>query len=358
MASNSFGKLFRFTTFGESHGKAIGLIADGVPAGMELDEAWIQRDLDKRRPGQSAVTTPRKESDRVHILSGVFEGITTGHPVGMVIYNSDAVSTQYDNIKDLFRPGHADYTYFHKYRIRDYRGSGRASGRETACRVAAGAIAKRIIEQYGIVIFAGGVQIGNVLAKTFIPDQIYNNPVRSVDPGQAPEMEKLIRMVAAEGDSVGGVIECRIQGCPTGIGEPLYDRLDARLASAMLGLGAIKGIEFGSGFKVAEMKGSESNDPVTKGGFSSNHAGGILGGISTGQDIIFRVAVKPTSSISKMQKSLGLDGEEKEFSIDGRHDPCLVPRMVPVIEAMTAVVFADLVLLDRSSRIEGVRSSV
>lgn len=352
MGTNSFGEILTFTTFGESHGKGIGVVVDGVPAGIPLTEKDIQPDLDKRRPGQSGVTTPRKESDTVHILSGVFEGKTTGHPVGMVIWNSDAVSTQYDNIKDLYRPGHADFTYQHKYGIRDYRGSGRASGRETACRVAAGAVAKQLLRQVSdISVTAGTVQVGAVAAERFDPTAVYNNPVRSADPEIATAMEKIVMEAADNKDSVGAIVGCRIDGVPAGLGEPLYCRLDAQLAAAIVGLGGVKGIEFGSGFAAAVMYGSEHNDPLTGDGFSSNHAGGILGGISSGQPVWFRVAVKPTSSIGQQQRSLDLDGKPVEFAIDGRHDPCLAPRMVPVIEAMTAFVLADLWLINRSAKI-------
>lgn len=356
MAANSFGEVFRFTSFGESHGKGIGVVVDGVPAGIPLQESDIQPELDKRRPGQSGVTTPRKESDTVHILSGVFEGKTTGHPVGMVIWNSDAVSTQYDNIKELFRPGHADFTYLQKYGIRDYRGSGRASGRETACRVAAGAVARQLLRQVsGIRISAGTVQAGPVHASRFEPDAVYANSVRCADPDAAEAMEQVVLDAAARKDSVGAVVGCRIEGVPAGLGEPLYGRLDARLAEAMVGLGGVKGIEFGSGFAAAGMYGSEHNDPLTVDGFSSNHAGGMLGGISSGQDIWFRVAVKPTSSIGQPQHSLDLQGRPVDFAIDGRHDPCLAPRMVPVVEAMAAAVLADLWLMHRLSRIDSLR---
>jgi chorismate synthase len=351
MASNSFGNVLRFTTFGESHGPAIGVIVDGVPAGVPLDEALVQEDLDKRRPGQSRVTTPRKESDTVRILSGVFEGVTTGHPVGMLIHNSDADSTQYDNIKGLFRPGHADYSWFAKYGIRDHRGSGRASARETACRVAAGAVAKQILRPQGVLITAGGIQVGDIRAAVFDPEAVYANPVRSADPGVAAAMEALILKLAEEKDSVGGVVECRVAGLPAGLGEPVYHKLDAELAAAIMGLGAVKGIEFGTGFAAAALRGSENNDPLGPDGFLSNNAGGVLGGVSTGQELVFRAAVKPTSSIARTQHSLGTDGQPVEFAIDGRHDPCLVPRIVPVIEAMTAFVLADLLLMNRLSRI-------
>lgn len=351
MASNSFGEAFRFTTFGESHGAGIGVIVDGVPAGLAFDEAAIQRELDRRRPGQSALTTPRKETDAVHVMSGVFEGKTTGCPIGMLIYNGDAVSTQYDNIKDLYRPGHADYTYHKKYGVRDYRGSGRASGRETACRVAAGALAKQLLAQLQpVTIFAGAVQVGEIKAKRFVPEAIEANPARCVDPDVAPEMEKLIKDLAAAGDSVGGVIECRVGGLPAGLGEPLYHKLTAALAYGLFSLGAIKGLEFGDGFGVATLRGSENNDPLTEDGFATNHAGGTLGGMSTGQELVMRLAVKPTSSIAKTQQSIGTDGKPVEFAINGRHDPCLIPRLVPVVEAMVAAVLADMVLLGRLAR--------
>lgn len=352
MASNSFGNVLRFTTFGESHGPGIGVIVDGVPAGIPVSEQDIQVDLDKRRPGQSRVTTPRKESDTVHIQSGVFEGKTTGHPVGMLINNSDADSTQYDNIKDLFRPGHADYTWFRKYGIRDHRGSGRASARETACRVAAGALAKQILKPRGITIAAGGIQVGEIRGSVFDPAAVYANPVRAADPSAAAEMEALILRLAEEKDSVGGVVECRVDGLPAGLGEPVYHKLDAELAFAILGLGAVKGIEFGEGFAAASLRGSENNDPLGEDGFLSNHAGGILGGVSTGQRLVFRAAIKPTSSIARVQRSMSTDWKPVEFAIDGRHDPCLIPRIVPVIEAMTAFVLADMLLMDRLARFD------
>ena len=351
MASNSFGNIFRFTTFGESHGMAIGVIVDGVPAGLELNEKIVQIDLDKRRPGQSSVTTPRKETDTVQIMSGVFEGKTTGHSIGMIIHNSDAVSTQYDNIKNLYRPGHADFTYHKKYGIRDYRGSGRASGRETACRVAAGAVAKQIIKKYNIDINAASVQIGDVKAAKWDSDYIYKNSVRTADKDKALQMENIILTLSQEGDSIGGIIECRISNAPIGLGEPIYKKLDAEIAHAIMGIAAIKGIEFGAGFDAAQMKGSENNDPITPEGFLTNHAGGILGGISNGETISFRVAVKPTSSISKPQKSIDIEGKPVDFTIDGRHDPCLLPRMVPVVEAMTACVFADLMLMAKAIKL-------
>ena len=350
MASNSFGEVFRFTTFGESHGKGIGVIVDGVPAGISLNEEMVQVDLDKRKPGQSSVTTSRKESDSVSILSGVFEGVTTGHPIGMVIYNSDAKSSQYDNIKDLFRPGHADWSYFKKYGVRDYRGSGRASGRETATRVAAGAVAKAILSSLNISIVAGGIQVGDIKAEKFNKETVYANAVRSVDPDKAVAMEELIKSCAAEGDSIGGIVECRVAGLDAGWGEPTFDKLDAKLAYAMVGLGAVKGIEFGSGFEVAELKGSENNDPIDKNGFKSNNAGGVLGGISSGQELVFRIAVKPTSSIAKEQQTVTTEGEEVKFRVHGRHDPCLLPRIVHVVEAMTATVVADFYLRSKLSK--------
>ena len=352
MAGNSFGEIFRFTTFGESHGKAIGVIVDGVPSGLHLNEEIVQKFLDRRRPGQSQVTTPRNESDTVQILSGVFNNITTGHSIGMLINNSDAVSTQYDNIMNLFRPGHADFTYQKKYGIRDHRGSGRASGRETACRVAAGAVAMQLVRYYHDVnIVAFAKQVGSIRAEKFVPDFIDQNPVRTADPDKAVEMEKLIISLSKEGDSTGGIIECRINGLPVGLGEVLFHKLTAQIGFAMLSIGGVKGIEFGEGFAAATMRGSEHNDVITENGFLTNHAGGTLGGISNGEEFVFRLAVKPTSSIAKTQRSIGIDGKPVEFAINGRHDPCLIPRQIPVVEAMAACVLADLMLMAKAGKL-------
>ncbi|MCP3964923.1 MAG: chorismate synthase [Lentisphaerae bacterium] len=342
MSGSSIGKIFKVTTFGESHGAAVGVIVDGVTPGVSLSEEDVQKELDRRKPGQSSVTTQRKESDTVHFMSGVFEGKTTGTPLMMIIYNADQRSNDYDNIKDLFRPGHADFTYLQKYGIRDYRGSGRASGRETAGRVAAGAIARKILKAKGIDITAYTLQIGSIKCKDYQPGSIDKNPVRACDPQIAPEMVKLIEKHAAELNSTGGIVECRINGVPAGIGEPVFDKLDADLAKAIVSLGGVKGIEFGAGFAAVEMVGSEHNDEMTPDGFATNNAGGIIGGISTGNEIIFRAAIKPTSSISRQQQTVTILNKKVICETHGRHDPCLCPRIVPVVEAMCAITILDM----------------
>ena len=341
MPGNTFGTLFKITTFGESHGGAVGVVLDGATPGVEISEAEIQVELDRRKPGQSDVTTPRAESDIVSIQSGVFEGRTTGTPILMIIYNKDARPSAYNDIKDLFRPGHADYTYHHKYNIRDYCGSGRASGRETAARVAAGAIAKKILKAKGIKVTAFTSNIAGIEGKTVHYNEIENNIVRAADPEAAKIMTEKIIEARDNKNSVGGIVECHITGVPVGLGEPVFDKLDADLAKAMISLGATKGVEFGSGFACAEMTGKEHNDCMDKNGFQSNNAGGILGGISTGNSIQFRVAVKPTSSISLPQQTIDKDGNEVTCITEGRHDPCICPRIVPVIEAMSAIVICD-----------------
>jgi len=333
MAGNTTGNNFRVTTFGESHGPAIGAVIDGVPAGLELSEADLQADLDRRRPGQSNLTTRRAEADRAEILSGIFEGKTTGAPVAVLIRNCDQHSKDYSNLAGLFRPGHADFAWQSKFGMRDYRGGGRSSGRETASRVTAGAIAKKILRALGIEIRAYAIEVAGVAAATRDFAEIEKNPVRCADPAAAKEMEAAILAAAAEGDSVGGIVECEISGVPAGWGEPVFDKLDAELAKAMMGIGAVKGVEFGSGFAAARMRGSENNPP--------GHSGGISGGISNGENIVFRVAVKPTPSISKPQRTVDKDGNPAVCEIKGRHDPCIVPRIVPVIEAMAAIVLAD-----------------
>ncbi|MDR0932209.1 MAG: chorismate synthase [Victivallales bacterium] len=351
MSGNTFGHLFRVTTFGESHGVAIGCVIDGVPAGIRLDTAQIQHDLDRRRPGQSKVSTMRNESDSVEILSGVMAGVTTGTALAMLIRNSDQHSSDYENLSHCFRPGHADYGYFKKYGIRDYRGGGRSSGRETAMRVAAGAVAKQLLAFYGISLQAYSIRIGGVSAKNFDLSQVESNIVRSADPEVADAMIAAIRTAQSELDSVGGIIECRADGVPAGLGEVVFDKLDALIAHAMLSIGGIKGVEFGAGFAAADLRGKNNNDPITPGGFSSNNAGGILGGISTGQPIVFRVAMKPTSSIAQEQQTIDENGNAVTLCVHGRHDPCLVPRAVPVVEAMTALVLADMLLQNRASRL-------
>ena len=343
--NNSFGEQFRVTTFGESHGPALGAIVDGVPAGLELDEAYIQKALDRRKPGQSVFTTPRKEADAVEILSGVFEGRTTGTPVALLIRNQDQRSRDYGDLAEVFRPGHADYGFFKKYGIRDYRGGGRSSGRETAARVAAGAIAAKYLqEKYGIVIRAWTEAVAGISGKKTDFDFIEKNALRAADPDRYPAMEEAVRNAIAERDSVGGIVSCVIEGVPAGLGEPVFDKLDALLAHAMLSLGAVKGIEFGDGFAAAGLRGSVNNDKMSPEGFLSNHAGGILGGISTGAPITFRIAVKPTPSIRQEQQTVDQENNPRTVTVQGRHDPCICPRIVPVVEAMASLVLADLTL--------------
>lgn len=341
MAGSTFGERLKITTFGESHGEAVGVIVEGVTPGVELDEAYVQVQMDRRRPGQSSVTTPRKEYDRIRILSGIYEGKTTGTPLCIMLNNTDMRPSAYDDIKNLYRPGHADLTYDRKYGIRDYRGSGRASGRETAGRVAAGAVARKLLERREVSVLAYTTEVGGIRCETFDPEVIERNPVRACDPAAAERMLERIEQLAAQGDSCGGIVECRIRGVAAGLGEPVFDKLDAELAKAMLSIGAVKGIEFGAGFQAASMLGSEHNDQMDAQGFRTNHAGGILGGISTGADIVFRVVVKPTSSISVPQRTVDVHGNEREIVTIGRHDPCICPRIVPVIEAMACLVIED-----------------
>ncbi len=351
MGGSIFGKAFRITTFGESHGKAVGVVVEGVTPGLPLTEADIQIELDRRKPGQSEVATPRQESDTVHILSGVFEGRATGCPIALVIWNADARPEAYRDLAEVFRPGHADYTYHAKYGIRDHRGSGRASGRETAARVAAGAIAKKVLAPAGVTIRAYTLQVGAIGAERVDLDEVDRNPVRCPDPSAAARMVEAIREARDQKDSLGGIVECRATGVPAGLGEPVFDKLDADLAKAMLSLGAVKGIEFGAGFGAVTMRGSEHNDALTAEGFATNHAGGVLGGISTGAELVFRIAVKPTSSIGREQVTVDLDGRERRIAIGGRHDPCICPRIVPVVEAMAALVLVDH--LKRQSALRG-----
>ncbi len=349
MPGSSFGDIFRITTFGESHGPALGVVIDGVPPKLPLTLRDIQHDLDRRRPGQSDITTPRNESDQVEILSGVFEDQTTGAPIALLVRNKNQVSTDYTELKDIFRPGHADYTFFKKYGIRDHRGGGRSSGRETLARVAAGAIAKKLLARHGITIIGYTKSVGDIQANQIDVNEIEKNPVRCPDPIQAVKMMTLISLAKEEGDSVGGVIEAVIRGCPAGLGDPVFNKLDARLAHALMSIGTVKGIEFGSGFEGTRLKGSEHNDHFevsdnriqTK----TNHAGGILGGISNGEEIILRVAIKPASSISKRQDTVNTSNQATHVEVHGRHDPCICPRAVPVVEAMIALTLADCLLL-------------
>lgn len=336
-----FGRYFQISTFGESHGPAVGVVVDGVPAGIALDEARIQKDLDRRRPGTSRFVSPRKESDTVEILSGIADGKTMGSPVALLVRNRDVRSKDYSAIRDRFRPGHADYTYFRKYGIPPQPGGGRASGRETVGRVAAGAIAKAFLEPYGVTVCAYTVVIGQAKAGRIDREFAETNPLRCPDPDTAPLMAQVVDEARSQGDSIGGVVEVIAEGVPAGLGDPVFCKLEAVLGWAMLSIGAVKGVEFGTGFGLAAMKGSEANDPISAEGFLSNHAGGTLGGISTGQPIVMRLAVKPTSSISKPQATIDIYGKNTTIETKGRHDPCLCARIGPVAEAMTALVLAD-----------------
>jgi len=340
-APNTWGEIIRVTTFGESHGTAIGAVLDGIRPGVPISEEDIQRELDRRRPGQSKVVTQRRESDTVRILSGIFEGKTTGAPIAMVIFNEDQRSRNYDNLKDLFRPGHGDFTFYAKYGHRDHRGGGRQSGRETACRVAAGAVAMKILHAMGISIVGHAIEVAGIRAKRFVREFIEQNPVRCADPDVAPLMEQAILDARSNRDSVGGIIQLEIDGLPPGLGDPVFAKLDARLTSAIMTIGAIKAVEIGDGFAISRMRGSEANDPMENGRFLSNHHGGILGGISSGAPVILRAAVKPTASIAQKQRTIDLQGNSVEVEVLGRHDPCIVPRAVPVIEHMAALVLLD-----------------
>ncbi|EQB2601646.1 chorismate synthase [Aeromonas salmonicida] len=349
MAGNSFGQLFRVTTFGESHGLALGAVVDGCPPGLEISEADLQIDLDRRKPGTSRYTTPRREPDEVKILSGVFEGRTTGTAIGLLIENTDQRSKDYSDIKDVFRPGHADYTYHQKYGQRDYRGGGRSSARETAMRVAAGAIAKKYLKQmHGIEITGFLSQLGPIKAEGFDAAQIEQNPFFFPDAGKLEALDQYMRDLKKEGNSVGAKLQVIATNVPVGLGEPVFDRLDADIAHAMMGINAVKGVEIGDGFAVVEQKGSEHRDEMTPAGFASNHAGGILGGISSGQDIVVSMALKPTSSITVPGKTINTEGEAIEMITKGRHDPCVGIRAVPIAEAMLALVLMDHLLRHRA----------
>lgn len=353
MAGNSFGEIFKLTTFGESHGTAIGGIIDGCPAGIDLDFEAINRDLQRRKPGQSAIVTQRKEEDEVEFLSGIFEGKTTGTPIAFLIPNKDQKSKDYDHIKDVFRPSHADFTYEKKYGIRDYRGGGRSSARETACRVVAGAIAKQLISNIKINAFVSSV--GEVFINKPYQDLDFSktesNLVRCPDEETAQKMEAKIREIRKQGDTVGGTITCVIQNVPVGLGEPVFDKLHAQLGKAMLSINAVKGFEYGSGFCGTKMKGSEHNDIFNPDGTTkTNLSGGIQGGISNGMDIYFRVAFKPVATLMKKQETINNKGDRIEMQGKGRHDPCVVPRAVPIVEAMAALVIADFYLYNKISK--------
>jgi len=351
MPGNSFGKIFKITTFGESHGLALGVVIDGVPPNLPFCENDIQFELDRRRPGQSKITTQRQERDQPEILSGVFEGKTTGTSLCILIRNEDHRSSDYANIKNKFRPGHADYTYFKKYGIRDYRGGGRSSGRETVARVAAGALAKKILQNYNVSVIAYTLAVADIYAKRIDCSMIEKNIVRSPDLEASKLMIERIEQAGKKGDSLGGIIEAIVHRCPAGLGEPVFDKLDALLAHAILSIGGTKAIEFGDGFQTSKMTGSKYNDKFYVDGNKvrtmSNHSGGILGGMSTSADIKLRVAVKPTSSISEMQQTVTESMENTTIETHGRHDPCICPRIVPVIESMIAITLVDCLLMQK-----------
>ena len=353
---NTFGKNFTLTTFGESHGAAIGGVVDGMPAGIDIDLAFIQGELNRRRPGQSAITTSRQEGDRVELLSGVFEGKSTGCPIGFIVRNEDQHSQDYENLRTVFRPSHADFTYYSKYGIRDHRGGGRSSARITISRVVAGALAKLALRQLGVTVQAYTSQVGDIAL-----DRDYSqydlslteqNAVRCPDPAKAAEMERLISEVKSEGDTIGGIITCVVKGCPVGVGEPEFGKLHAELGAAMLSINAVKGFDYGDGFELAAKRGSEVNDRFVRSSdgtitTATNHSGGILGGISNGQDIYFRVAFKPVATLLQPQPTVDLEGNETTLTARGRHDPCVLPRAVPVVEAMAAMTIFDLFLSAR-----------
>lgn len=362
MAGNTFGTLFKITTFGESHGEAIGVIIDGCPAQLDIDLNFIQAELDKRRPGQSHITTQRKESDTVKVLSGVFEGITTGTPIALLIPNEDQRSKDYSHIQDAFRPSHADFTYQEKYGHRDHRGGGRSSARETAARVAAGAIAKLLLKKVGIEVFAHVSAVGNIEAPnlpshnlTELLSNRESNVVRCADPATAKEMTELIETIRKAGDTIGGVISALVRNCPAGLGEPVFDKLHADLGKAMLSINAVHGFEYGSGFAAAQMKGSEHNDLfIRESGKTktlTNFSGGIQGGISNGMDISFRVAFKPVATIMQDQQTIDKEGNTASIQGKGRHDPCVVPRAVAIVEAMAALVIADHYLRNKTAKL-------
>ncbi|PQB04368.1 chorismate synthase [Aureitalea marina] len=354
MAGNSFGKIFKLTTFGESHGPAIGGIIEGCPAGLDLDIEAIAHEMARRKPGQSAIVTQRKEADAVEFLSGIFEGKTTGTPIGFVIHNQDQKSRDYSHIKDSYRPSHADYTYDKKYGIRDYRGGGRSSARETASRVVAGAIAKQILKDVRITAYVSAV--GELeLDQNSMPldfSEIERNPVRTANAEAAAKMEDYIRSIRKQGDTVGGVISCYIDGVPVGLGEPVFDKLHAQLGKAMLSINAVKGFEYGSGFAGTRLKGSQHNDLFNPDGSTqTNLSGGVQGGISNGEPIYFKVAFKPVATIMQSQQTIDKDGNTVEMKGKGRHDPCVVPRAVPIVEAMAALTLVDFWLEDRSAKL-------
>ncbi|RLB37655.1 MAG: chorismate synthase [Deltaproteobacteria bacterium] len=348
MAGNSFGEAFRITTFGESHGPCVGAVIDGCPPGIRLGPEDFIGELSRRRPGRGALDSPREEKDCVEILSGIFEGRTTGTPLTLLIRNEDVQSAPYEVLARLFRPGHADYTYYRKYGHYDHRGGGRSSARETAARVAAGVVAGKILEPHGVRVLGYALEIAGIRASRFKPEVIESNPCRCADPEAARRMEQAMIRAGEEGDSVGGVVEVRVSGCPAGLGEPVFDKLDADLAKAAMSVGAVKAVEIGDGLEAARARGSQNNDPLTPAGFKTNHAGGILGGISNGDEIIIRAAVKPIPSIGREQETIDREGLPASLRLAGRYDVCAVPRIVPVLEAMVRVVLADHALRVRA----------
>lgn len=352
---NTFGHRFRFTTFGESHGKALGCIVDGVPAGIKINEEFIQSEMDRRKPGQNKFATARKEGDVVEILSGVFEGITTGTPISMVIFNENQKSSDYSNVKDLFRPGHADFTYFNKYGTRDYRGGGRSSARETAARVAAGAIAKLLLKELNIDIKSGICEIDGIQASTFDFENVSNSEIFALDKNVEEAQKNAILEAKNSHNSVGGVALINVKNAPIGLGEPLYFKLDSQIANAMMGINAVKAVEIGDGALSSRVKGYDNNDQIRKSGFKTNHSGGILGGISNGDDINVKVYFKATPSIFIEQETIDIYDNEVECKLKGRHDPCVAVRGSVVAESMMALVLADMVLLNMSSKMENVK---
>ena len=357
MGANSFGKKFTMTTFGESHGKALGCVVDGVPAGLEIDETFIQSELDRRKPGKSKFETARKEDDKVEILSGVFEGVSTGTPIAMVIYNTNQKSKDYSNVKDLFRPGHADFTYYHKYGLRDYRGGGRSSARETAARVAAGAIAKLMLKELDIEVKSGTFAVDGIEAQTCDFEKAKQSEIYALDAKQEEAQKEAILAAKNRHDSVGGVALVKIINTPIGLGEPIYYKMDALLADAMMGINAVKGVEIGEGMEAASLLGSQNNDEITQEGFMSNHSGGVLGGMSNGDTIDIKVYFKPTPSIFQKQKTVDTHNHEVSCELKGRHDPCVAIRGSIVAESMAALVVADMLLLNLGSKMDDLKGS-
>jgi chorismate synthase len=341
MAGNSFGEIFRVTTFGESHGEGVGAVIDGCPPRISLSSEDFREDMARRRPGTRSFSTPRREEDQVEILSGVYQEMTTGTPITLFIRNRDADSKPYEILRHLFRPGHADYTYFKKYRHFDFRGGGRYSARETAARVAAGVVARKILEPLGIKVLAYTIELGGIKATIKDLDYVEKSSLYCPDPKATKKMKETLSRAKKEGDSVGGIVEVRVTGCPAGLGEPVFDKLDADLAKAVMSVGTVKGVEIGAGFEAARIKGSENNDPMIKEGFASNRAGGILGGISSGEEIVLRAAMKPIPSISREQNTVDREGQPSKLKFGGRHDIASIPRIIPVLEAMVRLVLAD-----------------